>query len=80
MSDDGVIVDFDYKGWRVRLRSKMAPDIGQWHAHALLMCDDGRQLWIQPLGFSDARTFPSLTAANRAAKELARAWIDRQPT
>jgi len=44
-----------------------------------LIRDDGRQLWIQPLGFRDARTFPSLTAANRIAKDLARAWIDRQP-
>jgi hypothetical protein len=78
VSDDEVIVDFDYKGWRVRLRSKMAPDVG-WYAHALLIRDDGRQLWIQPLGFRDARTFPSLTAANRIAKDLARAWIDRQP-
>jgi hypothetical protein len=58
----------------------MAPDVGQWFAHALLVSDDGRQRWIQPLGFRDARTFPSLTAANRAAKELARAWIDRQAT
>jgi hypothetical protein len=77
---DRIIADFDYKGWRVRLRSKMAPDAGQWFAHALLVSDDGRQRWIQPLGFRDARTFPSLTAANRAAKELARAWIDRQAT
>jgi hypothetical protein len=78
VSDDEGVTDFDYKGWHVRLRPKMAPGVGQWYAHALLVRTDPSGLRIQPLGFREAGTFPGLTDANRAAADLARAWIDRQ--
>jgi hypothetical protein len=57
----------------------MDPAGGQWYSQALLVRADRGQLQIQPLGFRAAGTFPSLAAANRAAAELARQWIDKQP-
>lgn len=60
------------------LRSRMTAEGTGWYAHALVVRQGPEVLVVAPLGLTGQGPFPTLEAANAAARALARAWIDRE--
>jgi hypothetical protein len=66
-----------YKGWRIAVRTKNAADAEEWRVYADVSRDDASRVRMRkPLSFKDGRTFSTENAAESAALELAKAFID----
>jgi len=75
MEADGA---FSYKGWRVEVNSRLAPEGGGWRAYVDVTYDDKQSVRSVPLSFKDGRLFPSKGEADEAGAVMARTWIDEK--
>lgn len=75
MGDEDMVT---YKGWRVEIGSRQAPEGGGWRVYVDVTCDDKKSVRSVPLSFKDGRIFPSKNEADAAGAELARVWIDEK--
>src|SRR5690348_5545572 len=70
--------DFEYKRWRIELRSSKAPDADGWRAYVIVSADQGGSLRTVPLSYKDARLFPTKEAADQAGVRIAKTWINHR--
>ncbi len=71
---------FEYKGWKVHVRSQHRDGERGWRTYATVTHHDDDLTVSTRLSFTDARTFPTKLKADEGGRQIACVWIDKQAT